>query len=197
MPRRRRDPEARRREIVTAAAELIIEVGVDAVSHRKVATRAGVPLGATTQYFATLDDLRAAALEALEAEIEMRVEKTRAAVMAEGATPAGIARLVRKSLDDARAIQADRAVVTAALHDPRVREFARHWSDQIVSFLAPVHGEDRSRAASAFLDGVLWHSQIHDEPLDEELIRDALIGILTPGQASVSASTAAASRPRE
>lgn len=193
MPRRRRDPEARRREIVTAAAELIIEVGVDAVSHRKVAARAGVPLGATTQYFSTLDDLRTAALEALEAEIEVRVEQTRAAVMAEGASPAGIARLVRKSLDDARAIQADRAVVTAAVHDPRVREFARHWSDQVVGFLTPVHGEDRSRAAAVFLDGVLWHSQIHDEPLDEELIRDALIGILTPGQASAPASTAAAS----
>ena len=55
--RRRRDPEARRREIVTAAAELIVEIGVDALTHRKVAARAGVPLGSTTQYFATLDDL--------------------------------------------------------------------------------------------------------------------------------------------
>lgn len=54
--RRRRDPEARRREIVTAAAELIVEVGAEAVTHRMVAARADVPLGATTQYFDTLDD---------------------------------------------------------------------------------------------------------------------------------------------
>ena len=38
--RRRRDPEARRREIITAAAELIVEIGVDALTHRKVAARA-------------------------------------------------------------------------------------------------------------------------------------------------------------
>lgn len=191
--RRRRDPEARRLEIVTAAAELIIEIGVDALTHRKVAARAGVPLGATTQYFATLDDLRDAAIGALAAEIEARIDETRRAVVIEGVTPAGLAKLVHQGLTDARAIQADRAVVTAAVHDPRVREFARQWSDEVVGFIAPVHGIDRARAAAVFIDGVLWHAQIHDEPLDEELIRDALAGILTPVQASDSASIAAAS----
>lgn len=190
--RRRRDPEARRREIITAAAELIVEIGVDALTHRKVAARAGVPLGSTTQYFATLDDLRDAAIGALAAEIEARIDATRRAVVIEGVTPEGLARLVRRGLEDARAVQADRAVVTAAVHDPRVRQFARLWSDEIVGFIAPVHGVDRARAAAVFIDGVLWHSQIHDEPLDEELIRDALAGILTP-QASTSAPTAAAS----
>lgn len=190
--RRRRDPEARRREIVAAAAELIIEVGVDAVTHRKVAARAGVPLGATTQYFATLDDLRETALGALAHEIQQGIEETRRAVEAEGVTPAGIARLVRQALDDHRAVQTDRAVVTAAVHDPRVRAFARQWSDEVVGFMSSVHGPDRARAAAVFIDGVLWHAQIHDEPLDEELIRDALAGILTPGQASAPASIAAA-----
>jgi len=128
----------------------------------------------------------------LAVEIEARIDATRQAVIIEGVTPEGIARLVRRGLDDARAVQADRAVVTAAVHDPRVRQFARLWSDEIVGFIAPVHGVDRARAAAVFIDGVLWHSQIHDEPLDEELIRDALAGILTP-QASTSASAAAAS----
>lgn len=191
--RRRRDPEARRREIITAAAELIIEVGVDALTHRKVAARAGVPLGSTTQYFATLDDLREAAIGALAAEVEVRIDETRRAVAAEGVSPEGIARLVHRSLEDARAVQADRAVVTAAVHDPRVRAFAKRWSEEIVGFISPVHGTDRARAAAAFIDGVLWHSQIHDEPLDEELIRDALAGILIPSPASPSASSAAAS----
>ncbi|WP_314428088.1 TetR family transcriptional regulator [uncultured Microbacterium sp.] len=191
--RRRRDPEARRLEIVTAAAELIIEIGVDALTHRKVAARAEVPLGATTQYFATLDDLREAAIDALAAEIGARIDETRRAVVVEGVTPEGLARLVHKALTDARAIRADRAVVTAAVHDPRVRQFARLWSDEIVGFIAPVHGVDRARAAAVFIDGVLWHAQIHDEPLDEELIRDALAGILTPRQASSTASPAAAS----
>lgn len=176
--RRRRDPEARRREITRAAAELIVEVGVEALTHRKVAARAGVPLGSTTQYFATLDDLRDEALRELVREIEEHVEKTRAAVEAAGATPEAIARLLHASLADARAIETERAVVTAAVHDPRVRDLARRWSDEVVGFLAPVHGEDRARAAAVFIDGLVWHAQIHDEPLDEQVIRDALTGIL-------------------
>ena len=71
--RRRRDPEARRLAITTAAAELIVEIGVDAITHRKVAERAQVPLGATTQYFATLDDLRAAALAALVSHVDAQM----------------------------------------------------------------------------------------------------------------------------
>nr|WP_314844664.1 TetR family transcriptional regulator [uncultured Microbacterium sp.] len=190
VTRRRRDPEARRREIVAAAAELIIEVGVDAITHRKVASRACVPLGATTQYFDTLDDLREAALRALAAEIESHVEETRRAVLAEGVTPEGLARLIHRSLHDARAVRADRAVVTAAVHDPRVRDFARRWSDEVVGFIAPVHGDARARAAAVFVDGLFWHAQIHDEPLDEELIRDALAGILAPASPPASVSSA-------
>lgn len=176
--RRRRDPEGRRRALVSAAAELVVEIGVDALTHRKVAARAGVPLGATTQYFATLDDLREAAVRALADEVQERIEVTRAAVIADGVTPAGLARLVHEGLRDARAVQVDRAVVTAAVHDPRVRELARLWSDEVVAFIAPAHGRDAARAAAAFIDGVLWHAHIHDEPLAEALIRDALAGIL-------------------
>jgi len=182
--RRRRDPEARRREIIAAASELIVEIGVDAITHRKVAARAGMPLGATTQYFATLDDLREAAVAAIAAEVEERIAITRQAVIADGVTPAGLAHLIHQGLEDARAVQADRAVVTAAVHDPRLRDLARHWSDEVVGFIAPVHGQGPARAAAVFIDGVLWHAQIHDEPLDEGLICDALTGILTPAAAS-------------
>ncbi|MFS0853128.1 TetR/AcrR family transcriptional regulator [Microbacterium sp. 179-I 3D4 NHS] len=182
--RRRRDPEARRREIIRAAAELIVESGVDALTHRKVAARAEVPLGATTQYFDTLDDLRDAALQELVHEIEQRVEATRIEVEAAGVTPEALARLIHASLADAHALETDRAVVTAAVHDPRVRDLARRWSDEVVGFIAPVHGLDRARAAAVFIDGIVWHAQISDEPLDERLIRDGLTGILTPRTAA-------------
>ncbi len=193
--RRRRDPEARRREIVEAAAELIVEIGVDALTHRKVAARACVPLGATTQYFDTLDDLRDAALGFLVREIELRIEATRQAVESVGVTPEALARLITESLADARALETDRAVVTAAVHDPRVRELARRWSDQVVEFIAPVHGLDRAKAAAVFIDGVLWHAQISDDPLEERLIRDGLAGILTPGSTAPAASAPAAAAP--
>ena len=58
----RRDPEARRQQIIKAAVRAIAEVGVGNVTHRQIAALAGVPLGSTTYYFPTLDDLVAAAL---------------------------------------------------------------------------------------------------------------------------------------
>ena len=61
----------RKYALVTAAAELLCEGGFDAVRHRAVARRAGLPLAATTYYFSSLDDLIVKAVEhvgALEAQ---------------------------------------------------------------------------------------------------------------------------------
>lgn len=55
--------ERRRQALVEAATELLVEGGFDAVRHRAVAERAGLPLSSTTYYFDSLDDLVAAAVE--------------------------------------------------------------------------------------------------------------------------------------
>jgi DNA-binding transcriptional regulator YbjK len=55
--------ERRRATLVAAAAELLTEGGFDAVRHRAVAERAGLPLASTTYYFDSLDDLVTAAVE--------------------------------------------------------------------------------------------------------------------------------------
>lgn len=59
--------ERRRDALVGAAAELLCEGGFEAVRHRAVAARAGLPLASTTYYFASLEDLIAAAVEHLAA----------------------------------------------------------------------------------------------------------------------------------
>ena len=48
---------------MSAAAELLAEGGFEAVRHRTVARRAGLPLASTTYYFSSLDDLIARAVE--------------------------------------------------------------------------------------------------------------------------------------
>lgn len=48
---------------MSAAAELLAEGGFEAVRHRAVARRAGLPLASTTYYFSSLDDLMARAVE--------------------------------------------------------------------------------------------------------------------------------------
>jgi DNA-binding transcriptional regulator YbjK len=54
--------ERRRYALVSAAAELLREGGFEAVRHRAVARRAGLPLASTTYYFSSLDDLIASAV---------------------------------------------------------------------------------------------------------------------------------------
>lgn len=53
----------RRAQIVDAAAAYALQHGISALSHRQAAAAANVPLGSTTYYFASLDELRAAAVE--------------------------------------------------------------------------------------------------------------------------------------
>jgi len=55
--------ERRRYALISAAAELLREGGFDAVGHRAVARRAGLPLASTTYYFSSLDDLIVSAVE--------------------------------------------------------------------------------------------------------------------------------------
>lgn len=51
----------------TAAADLLLEEGFHALTHRALSARSGVPLASTTHYFATADDLVVAATEELAA----------------------------------------------------------------------------------------------------------------------------------
>ena len=71
--------ERRRHALVSAAAELLNEGGFEAVRHRSVAQRAGLPLASTTYYFASLDELIGKAVEYIgfteAAELRARVQK--------------------------------------------------------------------------------------------------------------------------
>ncbi len=55
--------ERRRAELIEAASSLLAEGGFDAVRHRAVAERAGLPLASTTYYFDSLEELVTAAVE--------------------------------------------------------------------------------------------------------------------------------------
>ena len=68
--------ERRRQALVEAAARLLAEGGFEAVRHRAVAERAGLPLASTTYYFSSLDDLISTAVE-FEAREELDAGRAR------------------------------------------------------------------------------------------------------------------------
>ena len=67
--------ERRREEILRATLRVIGAHGADAVTHRAVAAEAGVPLSATTYYFASKDELLEQTLLMAAREETERIER--------------------------------------------------------------------------------------------------------------------------
>jgi DNA-binding transcriptional regulator YbjK len=103
--------EARREAIVRAALALIGERGLDAVTHRALADRAGVPLSATTYWFASKDAiLQEALLLAAREEVE-RLERV-------------VLELAPQELDVSRWAGAVAAELAAEMEDDPARHVA-------------------------------------------------------------------------
>ncbi|CAG7611282.1 TetR/AcrR family transcriptional regulator [Leucobacter soli] len=174
---RKRDPEGRRRAILQAATEIIVTQGTAALTHRAVAAAAGVALGSTTQYFASIDELREAALTELADEIDQSVAEMEATLDLDR-IPEQLAKEVHAFLCDPRAVRADIALAAHGTTEPRLRELSLKWSDRLIEILSAHIGVERATAVSIFLDGAMIHAGLHDTPVSEAALRDALRSLI-------------------
>ncbi|MBE1461569.1 TetR/AcrR family transcriptional regulator [Kibdelosporangium phytohabitans] len=174
--RNRRDPGARRREITQAAAALLVEGGD--FTHRRVAERAGVPLGSTTYYFADLDELRAAGLGLLADGLDEAVAEMRRQTLEADGDPEVLASLLYDYLNDTDQLRADAALQGAALQRPELRHLERRWSDNVVELLSTWTTPSNARLLAAFMDGVGIHALLHDEPLDRPTLTNAITALM-------------------
>lgn len=139
--------ERRRALLLTSAADLLLEHGPGRVSHRAVAARAGLPLAATTYYFASLDELLDQALGHLA---DRWLEQARCTVAGLPARLPTIAALVGAVLDvvTAASITAapDRADDLVTFYErylqagrhPRLRPLVQDYDRQLDRLLADV-----------------------------------------------------------
>lgn len=176
--RARRDPEGRRRAIVEAAAALIVEQGVVDLTHRRVAERAGLPLGATTYYFASLEELTEAALGDLADRVDEELRALSDELAQRGASPAVLAELQHRYLLDADQVNTDCALYLAGARSPDLRPYALRWFDGLVAVLAQHMDPQRARAVAVLCDGAFVHAVLHDEPLSAEALEQAIAGLL-------------------
>jgi DNA-binding transcriptional regulator YbjK len=122
----------RREQILEAALRVIGRSGRSAVTHRAVAEEAGVPLGSTTYYFDSRDDLLQQALEHVAAsEIERYRQRGEALRTVKSARE-----LADRLIDDLVAAAEDRVAYIAeyelwleAGQRPELREAAQSWCD--------------------------------------------------------------------
>lgn len=174
----RRDPEARRQTIVEAAAALITEAGVVDLTHRKVAAKAGVPLGATTYYFASLDELSAAALELLGQEMDDELNELTDLVVARGFSAAALADVLHDYLGNHEQVSTDSALYFAGASNPQLREYSLRWFDGLVAKLEAYVSPQQARALAVFVDGAFVHAMLHDEPLPRAELEAAIVRLL-------------------
>jgi DNA-binding transcriptional regulator YbjK len=134
--------EARRRRILEAALAVVGREGAGAVTHRAVAAEAGVPLAATTYYFASRHDLLAEALEHAAREDLAELESEAALLVAEPLDVSSLA--ARLSAWVGAWLHGDRPTLLAqyeisleAARRPELAATSRAWSDAYARALAP------------------------------------------------------------
>ena len=182
---RKRAPEARRRAILNAAIDVIVEKGAAALTHRAVAVRAGVSLGSTTKYFSSIEDLRESAMDALVREMDAGVDAFESELEACDDVESYCIELACEYLQDVRQVRADVALLNAGARDDGLREIALRNPDRLIAVLAPHFGAERAMALELCLEGALVHSALRSTPIDKEVIQrifGAIISAPWPGQ---------------
>lgn len=154
----------RRDQILEAALRLIGSSGREAVTHRAVAEEAGVPLGSTTYYFNSRDDLLGQALEHVSAQEIERYDGL-AEDLRRLNSPTELAdRLLSELVSAAQdriAYIAEYELWLEAGRRPELREAAQSWCD----------AEQRAVA------GALEHLGSTDPRADASLVVAALDGL--------------------
>ena len=173
-----RDPLGRKNAIIDAAADILVQEGIRNVTNRKVAERAGVPLGSTTQYFKNIDELRYEALAKVARETDQEYEKMFERIKTDGVDADSIADALNLYLKDPKKVQADAELYAVAIDDPKFRTLTHQLYETFLKRCVPLIDEWRSEVLCTFIDGVVIHACLDGEPLNPESIRKAIHSIM-------------------
>jgi len=177
----------RQERLLEATIELIGREGVDAVTHRRVADLAKVPLGSTTYYFASRDQMLVDALK----EFGRREIESLRARFAE--LPSGrpskrryvdelVGFLVPQVNEDPWRTLAQYTLLVEAARRPELSELARDWNQAWLGVLKELfvslganQPELEARMLLAMLDGLLIEQLAAPDPeFASDILRPAL-----------------------
>ncbi len=186
--------ERRRQALVEAAAALLVEGGFEALRHRAVADRAGLPLASTTYYFDSLDDLVVAAVAH-----HGRTELVRGqALLAELPTePRGVESVIELVLDqllgpsasdrDAELVLLRYERLVATFRRPYLRPLMGTLGAELRGLLQQIFArsgtdvdERRLEQLIALVDGAVVNALIEIDPDPRAVARRMLRDALTP-----------------
>jgi DNA-binding transcriptional regulator YbjK len=146
---RRARGEASRQAILDATARVIAAGGLTSVTHRAVATEAGVSTASTTYHFATLDDLLRETLSSLSATAVTRLTEATELTQSRRITLADAATtfLIEVLGSNRNAFIATLELQIASLGRPAWSAVMSHTNDAFVELIQHYVGDERSARA--------------------------------------------------
>ncbi len=182
---------ARRDHILDTALRLAGLLGPDALTHRRVAEAAGLPLAATTYWFASKEELLAETYRRAAERDIARLEELGGRLSSQRSVarrnlPGALARLVTDELHgDRTGLVASYALWLEAARRPELRELSRAWTSAYVrvaaDLLASAGSRDPeldARIVVAALDGLSLDALVTDAPDAGRTVRTALERLL-------------------
>lgn len=180
--------ERRRHALVSAAAQLLSEGGFEAVRHRSVARRAGLPLASTTYYFSSLDELLAKAVEYIgvgeAAALHSRVQALPRRRRSTGATANLLLDLLAGESTSEQLISRYERYIACARH-PALRGLERRLLQQRVDAVVEAVGRsgrlvrvDMITALVCAVDGAVVSALVADGTAPRETARATLVDVI-------------------
>lgn len=178
------DPQ-RRERIIAATLDLIADEGLAGVSHRKIAARAGVPLGSMTYHFDGIDDLLRESFRHFSDSIVALFDAYLAGPADRDQARAAVTDLIH-ALSDAEGSGRDlvltQELYTLAARRPAYRELTEEWMARSRSHLEKHFDPATARQLDALIEGLALHRALSPEPHDRALTLEAVTRITTTAQ---------------
>ncbi|SDK81329.1 transcriptional regulator, TetR family [Glycomyces sambucus] len=164
------DP-GRKARILDAVLDVVAESGIHRTTHRRVAARAGVPLGSLTYYFAGLDDLLFQAFARLADTMSEHYRDSLARARTRAEAEAAVVELVcGPEYGTSREMTLIFELYGYANHHPQVMAIARDWLHRSRESLHLHFPERVCMALDVLIEGWPIQRVIEGAPLDRGLV---------------------------
>lgn len=172
MNRRPNDPQ-RRERILQATLETIAEHGISAVTHRKIACCAEVPLGSMTYYFEGMDSLIEEAFTRFTRDMAQQYRDFFAGVTGPEMACESITTLIYSSeVTTPRNMELMYQLYAMMNRKPALRNVMQDWMQTSQTTLEQWFDPITARALDAFIEGMTLHFVTDRTPMTrEEILR--------------------------
>jgi len=177
------DPQGRRRAIAQAAAELLLFEGPKSVTHRSVAKKAQVPLGSTTQYFSSINELKRAGYDVISRGVERGYDELIAQSEKAKNDSKALAACIYDYVTNIEEVRADIVLSAAAIKDEELRALLERNNERYEASLKQYMSDNQAKMISVFTNGLMLETGIFAHQFSEEFIVQIVEAILTKSKA--------------